>query len=225
MQVGPKPEADAKVYLTAQGYSGKATPGLGVLSEWLQDQTGEDWFTSNAAKLARSGLDELHLAQPIRVRGDVSSQFLTALLLALPLASVPPAPPEGAAPPPGGPAAGRAITIDVVGELISKPYIEITLNLLTRFGIQVQREGWSRFTIPAGSRYRTPGSIHIEMTGQNVTECTGGATRISEADLARQYDTGCDPRLNAGQALELAFRLAEHLREETSGTGARAAAE
>ena len=44
------------------------------------------------------------------------------------------------------------------------------------------------------------------MTGQNVTECTGGATRISEADLARQYDTGCDPRLNAGQSLELAFR-------------------
>jgi 3-deoxy-7-phosphoheptulonate synthase len=70
-----------------------------------------------------------------------------------------------------------------------------------------------------------PGGIHIEMTGQNVTECTGGATRISEADLARQYDTGCDPRLNAGQALELAFRLAEHLREETSGAGARAAAE
>jgi 3-deoxy-7-phosphoheptulonate synthase len=58
-----------------------------------------------------------------------------------------------------------------------------------------------------------PGGVHIEMTGQNVTECTGGATRISEADLARQYDTGCDPRLNAGQALELAFRLAEHLKD------------
>jgi 3-deoxy-7-phosphoheptulonate synthase len=69
-----------------------------------------------------------------------------------------------------------------------------------------------------------PGGIHIEMTGQNVTECTGGATRISEADLARQYDTGCDPRLNAGQSLELAFRLAEHLREEAGGSK-RAAAE
>jgi 3-deoxy-7-phosphoheptulonate synthase len=70
-----------------------------------------------------------------------------------------------------------------------------------------------------------PGGIHIEMTGQNVTECIGGATNLSEADLARQYDTGCDPRLNAGQALELAFRLAEHLREEAGGAGARAAAE
>jgi 3-deoxy-7-phosphoheptulonate synthase len=58
-----------------------------------------------------------------------------------------------------------------------------------------------------------PGGVHIEMTGQNVTECTGGAKSISEADLARQYDTGCDPRLNAGQSLELAFRLAEHLKE------------
>jgi 3-deoxy-7-phosphoheptulonate synthase len=67
-----------------------------------------------------------------------------------------------------------------------------------------------------------PGGVHVEMTGQNVTECTGGATRISEADLARQYDTGCDPRLNAGQALELAFRLAEHLKE--GGVGAARAA-
>jgi 3-deoxy-7-phosphoheptulonate synthase len=66
-----------------------------------------------------------------------------------------------------------------------------------------------------------PGGIHIEMTGQNVTECIGGATNLSEADLARQYDTGCDPRLNAGQSLELAFRLAEHLREETGDVGGK----
>jgi 3-deoxy-7-phosphoheptulonate synthase len=59
-----------------------------------------------------------------------------------------------------------------------------------------------------------PGGVHIEMTGQNVTECTGGANKISEADLARQYDTGCDPRLNAGQSLELAFLLAERLRQD-----------
>src|SRR6185436_1767654 len=69
------------------------------------------------------------------------------------------------------------------------------------------------------------GGVHVEMTGQNVTECTGGATKISEADLARQYDTGCDPRLNAGQALELAFRIAEHLKAERSASGNRAAAE
>ena len=87
----------------------------------------------------------LQLSEPIRVRGDVSSQFLTALLLALPLVAQP-----------------QAIVIEVVGELISRPYIEITLNLLTRFGVQVQRDGWQRFTIPAGSRYRSPGRMPVE---------------------------------------------------------------
>ncbi len=87
---------------------------------------------------------QLTLEQPILVRGDVSSQFLTALLMALPLV------------------ARNAIQIEVVGELISRPYIEITLKLLKRFGIDVQREGWQRFTIPAGSQYRSPGDIHIE---------------------------------------------------------------
>jgi 3-phosphoshikimate 1-carboxyvinyltransferase len=50
----------------------------------------------------------------------------------------------------------------VVGELISKPYIEITLNLLARFGVQVQRDGWQRFTIPVTSSYQSPGDIHVE---------------------------------------------------------------
>ena len=97
-------------------------------------------------------LAALQLEAPIRVRGDVSSQFLTALLLALPLAS-----------------ASRDITIDVVGELISKPYIEITLNLLARFGIVVRREGWERFVIPAGSRYRSPGAIHVEADASSAS--------------------------------------------------------
>ncbi len=86
----------------------------------------------------------LQLAQAIRVRGDVSSQFLTALLLALPLV------------------AQQDIVIEVVGELISKPYIEITLKLLEKFGVSVQRQGWERFTIAAGSRYQSPGAIHVE---------------------------------------------------------------
>lgn len=86
----------------------------------------------------------LKLDAPIRIRGDVSSQFLTSLLMALPLAAT------------------SAIHIEVVGELISKPYIEITLNLLKRFGIQVEHEDWQRFTIPAGSQYQSPGEIHVE---------------------------------------------------------------
>ncbi|WP_301101859.1 bifunctional 3-phosphoshikimate 1-carboxyvinyltransferase/cytidylate kinase [Propionivibrio sp.] len=79
----------------------------------------------------------------VRVRGDVSSQFLTGLLMALPLCGV-------------------KITVEVIGELTSKPYIEITLAVMARFGVQVERAGWQRFTIPAGSSYRSPGVIHVE---------------------------------------------------------------
>ena len=59
-----------------------------------------------------------------------------------------------------------------------------------------------------------PGGIHIEMTGKNVTECTGGAHDISAEDLSDRYHTHCDPRLNAEQAVELAFKVAELLRTE-----------
>ena len=98
------------------------------------------------------GQPNLRLDQPIPVRGDVSSQFLTALLMALPLA-----------------AQAQDIVIDVVGELISKPYIEITLQLLARFGVKVQRNGWARFVIPAGSRYRSPGEIHVEADASSAS--------------------------------------------------------
>jgi 3-phosphoshikimate 1-carboxyvinyltransferase len=87
----------------------------------------------------------LRLDQPIQVRGDVSSQFLTALLLALPLV-----------------ATAQPIVIEVVGELISRPYVEITLKLLQRFGVRVACDGWTRFTIPAGSQYTSPGRIEVE---------------------------------------------------------------
>ncbi len=62
------------------------------------------------------------------------------------------------------------------------------------------------------------GGIHVEMTGQNVTECTGGANAISEADLSDRYHTHCDPRLNADQALELAFLIAERLKQERTAS-------
>jgi 3-phosphoshikimate 1-carboxyvinyltransferase len=81
----------------------------------------------------------------MQVRGNVSSQFLTALLMAGPLM-----------------ARDHQLTIEVVGELISKPYIEITLNLMQRFGVEVQRHGWSSFTIPPGLQYQSPGNIHVE---------------------------------------------------------------
>ncbi|MDH4062069.1 MAG: bifunctional 3-phosphoshikimate 1-carboxyvinyltransferase/cytidylate kinase [Aquincola sp.] len=105
----------------------------------------DDLGQSGYPPLAVRGPAPLDTQRPIRVRGDVSSQFLTALLLALPLAAD------------QGP-----ITIEVEGELISRPYVEITLSLLARFGIDVTREGWRRFAIPAGSRYRSPGTVHVE---------------------------------------------------------------
>jgi 3-phosphoshikimate 1-carboxyvinyltransferase len=89
---------------------------------------------------------EISVDQPIKVRGDVSSQFLTALLMSLPLAQ----------------SSRGPVVIEVEGELISKPYIDITIKLMERFGMTVEREGWSRFTLPAGVRYTSPGTIAVE---------------------------------------------------------------
>jgi 3-deoxy-7-phosphoheptulonate synthase len=58
-----------------------------------------------------------------------------------------------------------------------------------------------------------PGGIHIELTGENVTECLGGADALSDTDLDHRYETMCDPRLNARQSLDLAFRVAELMRD------------
>lgn len=57
------------------------------------------------------------------------------------------------------------------------------------------------------------GGVHLEMTGKNVTECTGGTFVVTEEDLSSRYHTHCDPRLNADQALELAFMIADTLKE------------
>jgi 3-phosphoshikimate 1-carboxyvinyltransferase len=82
----------------------------------------------------------------IKVRGDVSSQFLTALLMSLPLV------------------AKNEICIEVIGELISKPYIDITLKLMKRFGVDVRNDNWQRFYIPAnqGQPYSSPGTLYVE---------------------------------------------------------------
>jgi 3-phosphoshikimate 1-carboxyvinyltransferase len=83
------------------------------------------------------------LHSPVRVRGSVSSQFLTALLIALPLAR-------------------RDAVVEVEGDLISKPYVEITLNLMRRFGVDVRRDGWKSFHVPGSHGYASPGEIHVE---------------------------------------------------------------
>jgi 3-phosphoshikimate 1-carboxyvinyltransferase len=82
-------------------------------------------------------------ADVAQVRGDVSSQFLTGLLMALPLMN-------------------QTVSIEVVGELISKPYIEITLAMMERFGVKVERQGWQRFVVFGGQRYKSPEVIYVE---------------------------------------------------------------
>ncbi len=69
------------------------------------------------------------------------------------------------------------------------------------------------------------GGVHVEMTGQDVTECIGGAHRLTEANLSERYETFCDPRLNAEQSLELAFLVAEELKRRRAGGQLSAAAE
>ena len=100
--------------------------------------------------LGNEGYPPLHLKPAnispgglVKVRGDVSSQFLTGLLMALPLT-------------------GQTVVVEVVGELISKPYIEITLATMARFGVIVDRDGWQRFTVYAGNSYVSPGTIYVE---------------------------------------------------------------
>ena len=110
------------------------------------DYLGNDGFPP-----LRIGDPALQVDHPIQVRGDVSSQFLTALLMALPLVAV------------------KEVVIEVVGELISRPYIEITLNLLARFGVHVRRDGWQRFTIPAGCKLRSPGNLHVEADASSAS--------------------------------------------------------
>ena len=87
------------------------------------------------------------LSDRVAVQGSVSSQFLTAILMAAPLAVT---------------RSGKALVIDVIGDLISKPYIDITLNLMARFGVTVEREGWQQFVVPVGSVYHSPQRIYVE---------------------------------------------------------------
>jgi 3-phosphoshikimate 1-carboxyvinyltransferase len=85
----------------------------------------------------------LNTRAEVGIRGNVSSQYLTGLLMALPLL-------------------GRETVVRVEGELISKPYVEITLNAMGRFGVSVARDGWSSFTVPCGARYASPGELYVE---------------------------------------------------------------
>ena len=108
---------------------------IGVQVEYTGN-AGYPPFTLSPAQIPEGDLS-------LSIKGNVSSQFLTAVLIAAPLLN-------------------QKVTIHVIGELISKPYIEITLNLMARFGVSVERDGWSSFTIAAGSQYQSPKEIFVE---------------------------------------------------------------
>ena len=147
--------------------------------------------------LGQPGFPPLHIGQatlkldePIRVRGDVSSQFLTALLLALPLV------------------ARKDIVIEVVGELISRPYIEITLKLLERFGVAVQREGWQRFTIVAGSQFKSPGTLQVEADASSASYFIAlGAIAADHGNKIRIEGVGADSIQGDIRFIEAAQRM------------------
>ncbi len=121
----------------------------------------------------RIGAANVEPSKPFRVRGNVSSQFLTGILQAAPLLS-----------------AKGPVVIEVEGELISKPYIEITLGMMAQFGVAVEREDWLRFTVPMGSKYLSPGRFAVEGDASSASyflaagAIAGGPVRVTGAGRA-----------------------------------------
>ena len=159
-----------------------------------------DYLGTEGFPPLRIGRPQLKLDAPIRVRGDVSSQFLTALLMALPLVGQ------------------RDVVIEVVGELISRPYIEITLKLLERFGIAVRREGWARFTIPAGSCYRAPLGLHVEADASSASYFVAlGALAAPAGAPLRVRGVGLDSIQGDIRFVEAARSMGAQIDGEASG--------
>ena len=138
---------------------------------------------ADIAYLGKDGFPPLEirpgaLRSPVaaRVRGDVSSQYVTALLMALPLVG-------------GG-------TIAIEGDMVSKPYVEMTLNMMARYDVPTTRTRWSSFAVPAAS-YRSPHEIHVEGMPRrprtfsppaSAGTRTGGAVRVEGRPLQHQGD-------------------------------------
>ncbi|MFZ6673633.1 3-phosphoshikimate 1-carboxyvinyltransferase [Undibacterium sp. Xuan67W] len=157
---------------TLHGVSRMHERPIGDLVDALNQVGAQIEYTGNP------GFPPLHIRRGhihghcLQVKGNVSSQFLTALLMAAPLM-----------------ARDHDVTIEVIGELISKPYIEITLNLMQRFGVTVQRDGWQAFTITTGQRYVSPQTIHVEGDASSASyflaagAIAGGPVRVEGVGL------------------------------------------
>jgi 3-deoxy-7-phosphoheptulonate synthase len=103
-------------------------------------------------------------------------------------------------------------TVSTASNIKTRSFDAILSEVRSFFDIHAAEGSWA-------------GGVHVEMTGQNVTECTGGAHRLTEADLSVRYETTCDPRLNAEQSLELAFLVAEELKQRRQAPGIQVAAQ
>ena len=135
------------------------------------DYVGEPGFPPLVVHAAPA----LALDHPVRVRGDVSSQFLTALLLALPIR-----------------AGSRGAAVEVEGELISKPYVEITLRLLERFGVVVERQGTQRFHVAAAGGLRSPGAFVVEGDASSASYFIAAGALAAVAQPLRVDGVGSD---------------------------------
>jgi 3-phosphoshikimate 1-carboxyvinyltransferase len=107
---------------------------------------------------------EIFINGSVKIRGDISSQFLTALLMAIPLIK-------------------KEVSIEIVGDLISKPYIDITLNLMSRFGVHVKKIDWQHFVIPNSSAYVSPGEIFVEGDASSASYFLAAGTLAGDIEV------------------------------------------
>ena len=144
------------------------------------------------------------------IRGNVSSQYLTGLLMALPLL-------------------GRRTVVRIDGELISKPYVEITLNAMRRFGVVVERDGWAAFTVPPGARYRSPGELYVEGDASSASyflaagaiSGLGGGGPVRVEGVGRDSTQGDVRFADALAKMGAAVSMGDNWIEATAGADAR----
>ncbi len=156
------------------------------------------------------GPGSLRALGKVSIRGNVSSQYLTGLLMALPML-------------------GAKTEVHIEGELISRPYVEITLNAMRQFGVQVSRDGWSSFTVPAGARYVSPGELHVEGDASSASYflAAGAISGLKGGGPVRVEGVGRDSTqgdVRFAEALEhmgAVVSMDGHSMEATAGTAAR----
>ncbi len=146
----------------------------------------------------------------VSIRGNVSSQYLTGLLMALPLLAA-------------------KTVVHVEGELISKPYVEITLNAMRQFGVQVIRDGWTTFTVPADARYISPGELFVEGDASSASYFLaagaisglsgGGPVRVE--GVGRNSTQGDVQFAGALEQMGATVRMDDHWIEATAGAEVR----